>query len=165
MERIKKAENVRELKENRHAYFHLAKALSLRCEIFLQLGFICNPDGRYYHNVGAPLVAQTVKNPLAMWETGVWSLGQEDPLEEGQPRDQTRVFCIAGRHLTVWATREAGGMAAHSRIPAWRTPWTEEPGGSQSMGSQKVRQDWATNKMVNLFTRYTFYFSKSSWSC
>ena len=54
------------------------------------------------------LVAQTVKNPPAMQETQVWSLGQEDPLEEG--------------------------MTAHSSILAWRIPWTEEPGGLQSMG-------------------------------
>ena len=36
-------------------------------------------------------------------------------------------------------------MAAHSSILAWRIPWTEEPGGLQSMGSQKVRHDWVTN--------------------
>ena len=33
------------------------------------------------------------------------------------------------------------GMATHSSIPAWRIPWTEEPGGLQSMGSQRVRHD------------------------
>ena len=37
------------------------------------------------------------------------------------------------------------GMAAHSSILAWRIPWTEEPGRLQSMGSQKVGHDWATN--------------------
>ena len=60
--------------------------------------------------LGASLVAQTVKNLPAMWETWVQSLGWEDPLEEG--------------------------MATHSSILAWRIPWTEEPGGLQSMGSQ-----------------------------
>ena len=45
----------------------------------------------------------------------VWSLGWEDPLEEG--------------------------MATHSSILAWRIPWTEEPGRLQSMGSQRVGQD------------------------
>ena len=54
------------------------------------------------------MVAQAVKNPPAMLETWVPSLGQEDPLEEG--------------------------MATHSSILAWRIPWTEEPGGLQSMG-------------------------------
>ena len=63
----------------------------------------------------ASLVAQTVKNPAAMWETWVRSLSWEDPLEKGK--------------------------AAHSRILAWRIPWKEEPGGPQSMGSQRVRHD------------------------
>ena len=54
-----------------------------------------------------------VKNLPAMQETQVKSLDWEDPLEEG--------------------------MAAHSSILPWRTPCTEEPGGLQSMGSQRVR--------------------------
>ena len=57
------------------------------------------------------LLAQTVKNPPAMWETWVQSLGWEDPLEEG--------------------------MATQSSILAWRIPQTEEPGGLQSLGSQR----------------------------
>ena len=64
----------------------------------------------------ASLVAHLVKNPPAMWETWVWSLSGEDPLEKG--------------------------MATHSSILAWRIPWTEEPGRLQSMGSQRVRHDW-----------------------
>ena len=54
-----------------------------------------------------------------MQEMGVPSLGQEDPLEKG--------------------------MATPSNSLAWRIPWTEEPGGLQSMGSQKVRHDGVTN--------------------
>ena len=61
------------------------------------------------------LVAQVVKNPHAMWETGVQFLGQEDPLEKE--------------------------MATHSSILAWEIPWTEEPGGLQSTRSQRVRHD------------------------
>ena len=57
-------------------------------------------------------MAQMVKNLPAMW---VRSLGQEDPLEEGR--------------------------ATHSNILAWRIPWTEEPGGLQSMESQRVGHD------------------------
>ena len=53
------------------------------------------------------LMDQLVKNLPAMRETQVQSLGQEDPLEKG--------------------------MATHSSILAWRIPWTEEPGGLQSM--------------------------------
>ena len=56
-----------------------------------------------------------VKNPPAMQEAYVRSLGQEDPLEEG--------------------------MTTHSSILARSIPWTEEPGGLPSMGSQKVRHD------------------------
>ena len=61
---------------------------------------------------GLTRMAQIVKNPLAMRDTWVRSLGWDDPLEE------------------VTAT--------HSSVPAWRIPWTEEPGGLQSMVSQKV---------------------------
>ena len=64
---------------------------------------------------GSSLVAQLVKNLLAMQETWVRSLGWEDPLEKG--------------------------MATHSSILAWRIPWTEEPGGLQSRGSQRVGHD------------------------
>ena len=63
-------------------------------------------------------VAQWIKNPPAMQETRVQSLGQKDPLEEG--------------------------MATLSSILAWKIPWIEEPGGLHSMGSQRVGQDWAT---------------------
>ena len=56
-----------------------------------------------------------VKNLPAVRETEVQSLGGEDPLEEG--------------------------MVTHSRVLAWRIPWTEEPGGLQSMGSQRVGHD------------------------
>ena len=55
-------------------------------------------------------MAQTVKNVPAMQETMVQSLGREDRLENG--------------------------MAAHSSILAWEIPWTEEPGGLQSMGGK-----------------------------
>ena len=63
----------------------------------------------------ASLVAQMVKNPPAMRETWVQSLGREDALEED--------------------------MATHPSILAWRIPWTEEAGGLQSMGSQRVGHD------------------------
>ena len=55
----------------------------------------------------------------AMWEMRVQSLGWEDPLEKE--------------------------MAIHSSILAWRIPWTEEPGGLQFMGSQRVRHDLVTS--------------------
>ena len=63
-------------------------------------------------------MAQRLKRLPAMWETWVRSLGQEDSLEKE--------------------------MAMHSSSLAWKIPWTEEPGGLQSMGSQRVRHDWAS---------------------
>ena len=57
-------------------------------------------------------MAQTVKNPPAMRDPWVRSLGPKDPLQKG--------------------------MTTHSRILDWGIPWTEEPGGLQSMGLQRV---------------------------
>ena len=56
---------------------------------------------------------------LAVQETWVRSLGQEDPLEKG--------------------------VTTHSSILAWRIPWTEETGGLQSVSLQSIRRDWVTN--------------------
>ena len=64
------------------------------------------------------------KNVPVMQKTLVRSLGQEDPLEKG--------------------------MATHSSIPAWRIPWTEESGGLQSMGSQRVGHDYILHRYVIL---------------
>ena len=74
--------------------------------------------GFSYHN-WASLFAQLIKNPPAMWETWVLSLGWEDPLEKGK--------------------------ATHSSILAWKIPWMEEPGRLQSLGSQRVGHDWVTS--------------------
>ena len=63
----------------------------------------------------AVLVAQMVNNLPSVWETWFQSLGWKDPLEKG--------------------------MATHSSVLAWRIPWTEEPGGLQLMGLQRVRHD------------------------
>ena len=68
-------------------------------------------------------VGSVIKNPPAvqeMQETQVQSVDQKDPLEEG--------------------------MATHSSILAWRIPWTEEPGGLQSMESRGVGHDLATKQ-------------------
>ena len=67
------------------------------------------------------LVAQTVKDPPEIQETGVQSPGKEDLLEKA--------------------------TATHSNILAWRIAWTEEPGGLWSMGWQRVRHDWTTNTL------------------
>ena len=68
------------------------------------------------------LVTRRIKNPPVKQATRVPFLGWEDPLEKG--------------------------MATHSSILDWRIPWTEEPGGLQSMGPQRVGHDWATNTPI-----------------
>ena len=69
---------------------------------------------RVFLSLGFP-GGTAVKNPPVVQEMQVQSLGCEDPLEEG--------------------------MATHSSILAWRIRWTEEPGGLQSIGSQRVRHN------------------------
>ena len=87
------------------------------------------------------LVAQIVKNLPVMQETWVWSLGRADPLEKG--------------------------MAPHCSILAWRIPWTEEPGGLQSIASQRVRYNWATSTFTKvtwklLYPQYSPHFFLNS---
>ena len=65
---------------------------------------------------------QTKNSPAKTEETWVWSLGQEDSLEEG--------------------------MATHSNMLAWRTPWIEESCGLQPMGLQRVGHNWVTNTQI-----------------
>ena len=62
-----------------------------------------------------------------MQETWVQSLGQEDPLEKE--------------------------VATHSSILAWEIPWTEEPGGLQSTGSQRLKNNWSTNTLTLHFSQ------------
>ena len=81
--------------------------------------------------MGAFPMAWQVKNPPVMQETHemrVRSLGQEDPLKQE--------------------------MATHSSILAWRTPWTEEPGGLQSIGLQRVRHDWTLTHTTSFIIQY-----------
>ena len=78
-----------------------------------------NVDFVLRFGLGLYVMAQTVKNLPAMQEIWVLPLGRENP---------------PGKE-----------MATHSRILAWRIPWTEEPGGLQSMGSPRVGHDWVTD--------------------
>ena len=82
------------------------------------------------------------KESAWMQETWVWSLGGEYHLEKE--------------------------MASHSSILAWRIPWTEEPGRLQSMGSQRVRNDWMTNthtksKVTSCYLCYILFRYKSQF--
>ena len=85
-------------------------------------------------NYWVSLVAQMVKNLPAMQEMWVRSLGWEDSLEKG--------------------------MAAHSNILPCRIPWIEEPGGLQSMGSQRVRHNRVTNSQYPSLTLRTSELEK-----
>ena len=79
-------------------------------------------------------MAQMVKNLPEMQETWAQSLGQEDPPEEE--------------------------MATNTSILAWTVPWTEKPGGLQSMGSQRVGHNWAINNI--LIEKLPWRYSKNA---
>ena len=105
----------------RHSNIHTCTHINIKCcfdakEIqggkHLSLG--------YYTS----LVAQTVKCLPSVWETWVWSLGREDPVEKE--------------------------MATHSSTLAWKIPWTEEPDRLQSIRSQRVGCGWATSLSLSL---------------
>ena len=84
-------------------------------------------------------MSQLVKSLPAMWETQVQSLGGEDPLEKE--------------------------MATHSSILVWEIPWTEEPGGLQSIRSQRVRHKWVTNTFTFLYTFLDFLVLIVKYKC
>ena len=82
-------------------------------------------------------MASTVKNPPAMWEMQVLSLGQEDPLEKG--------------------------IATHSSVLAWRIPWTEEPSEYSLRGHKELDTTRTnTHKRFNKQTKSAFYNMKST---
>ena len=97
-----------------------------------------------------------------MWETWVWSLDWEDPLEEGMATP-LQYSCLENSHgqrslegCSPWGLKESGTterfhfhfhfhalekeMATHSSTIAWKISWTEKPGELQSMGSQSWAQ-------------------------
>ena len=83
------------------------------------------------------LVAQMVKRLPTVRETQVQSLGREDLLEKE--------------------------TATHSSVLAWKIPWTEEPGRLQSMGSQRVRHNWATSLSLSLL--YNIPLCENTTAC
>ena len=82
-------------------------------------------------------VAQMVKSLPVMRETWIWSLGWEDPLEEG--------------------------MATYSSILPGESPWTGEPGRLQSMGLHRVRHNWHDLACTSLWATVTFMFVSCNW--
>ena len=99
---------------------HNSKASILQCWAFFMVQ-LSHPYMAYKADFSS-LAAQAVKNLPAKQKTWVQSLGQEDPMEKG--------------------------IETHPSILAWETPWAEVPGRLQSMGSQRVRHDWATNTLI-----------------
>ena len=86
--------------------------------------------------LGASQAVLVVKSPLAIQESWVRSLGQEDPLEEE--------------------------MATQSSMIAWKIPWTEEPDGLQSIGLHRVGHDW--RDLASVQTLPSYFFSRYSFS-
>ena len=86
------------------------------------------------------LLAQMVKRLSTLRETRAWSLGQEDPLEKE--------------------------TTAQSSTLAWEIPWTVEPGGLQSMGSQRVGHDWETppQAVLTLYSNELLHICHVSWN-
>ena len=146
----------------------IAGALDIASKITRQLNR-CGHVMFSYSTLKTSLVAQTVKGLPTMWETRVQSLGGKDLLKKGMaahssilaspsshPEKGSRKYwasLVAQRLKRLPVTQETRvqslggkdplekGMATHSSTLAWRIPWTEEPGGLQSMGSQRVRHD------------------------
>ena len=83
--------------------------------------------------------------------TVIKRLGAESTARE-KPHSTFHYLKNKHTHMAFWKKKKQGyflhlekEMATHSRILAWSIPWTEKPGGLRSMGSQRVRQDWATD--------------------
>ena len=128
-----------------HILLHLASSAffilaiwSVWTNIILQfLICVCNIVNEVKHLyiwlLGFPGGSDDKESACAIWETQVGSLGQEYPLEKG--------------------------MATHSSILDWEIPWTAEPSGLQSMGSQRVRHDWVTDTFTSSYTWLHLPFS------
>ena len=94
---------------------------------------------RYAYTCGGISVKEPTYQCKRHNETGVQSLAQEDPLEED--------------------------MTTHSSVLAWRIPWTEEPGGLQSIGSQRLRQDWSNLASMHTYRHICFSFKCKRCFC
>ena len=113
------------------------------------------------HKVGHNWATKNVAalGSLGLTDTRYYILGKinsTDLLYNTGNRIQHRIISYSGKNLKTnrrrksrrfhpWVGKIPGGRhGTHSSLPAWRVPWAEEPGGLQSMGSQRVGHDWAT---------------------
>ena len=109
----------------RHDWSDLAAA-AIRDGVYYMFGISFTSTLIYL----AFLVAQMVKHLAAMWQTQVWFLGWEDPVEKE--------------------------MATHLCTLVWKIPWTKKPGRLQSLGSQRVRYNWVTS--LNILEIFVLFF-------
>ena len=106
--------------------------LPLWCTSYIRLLLLQNVSlDLTFRKISEKWTSQMVKHLPTMWETQVWSLGWEDPLEKE--------------------------MATHSSTLAWKIPWTEEHCRLQSVGSQKVGHDWATSFFEKCTSKSMFH--------
>ena len=114
-------------------------------------------------------MAQLVKNLPTVRETRIWSLGWDDSLEKGK-----------ATHLSILAWRIPRGSKELDRTErlsgegndtplqytfACKIPWTEEPGGLQSMGSLRVQHDWETSLSIFTFVHWIGKWQPTPRSC
>ena len=105
------------------------------------------PPGHQSVRLG-PLCCMVTFHQLPVLQMVVYMLGLPCSSNSKEPA------CDAGEQGSIprWGSSPGGGMATHSSILAWRIPWTEKPGGPQSMVSRRVRRDWATNTHTQVYT-------------
>ena len=130
------------------------KMLEQRKELILSRGFLYKVIRSPGEGNGNPLQYSCLENPM---DGGAWRA-----TVHGVAKSRTRLSDVTSSILKEGSGRSSGernGNPTHSSILAWRIPWTEEPGGLQSMGSQRVGHDWATS----LFT-FTFTYALSLFS-
>ena len=119
-----------------HAYYSLDPGSSLSPSFAISLSFLNFFSVCFYLRPRSPRWLSGKESTCWCGRLWVQTLGQEDPLEEE--------------------------MAVHSSILAWEIPWTEEPGRLQSMGSQRVRHDLATEQVHCFYSVITLQMSPSS---
>ena len=107
----------------------------LYSKYFCDWKYVQNNQKQFCFRMGFPCGSAGKECVPAMWETWVWSLGREGPLEND--------------------------MATQSSTLAWKISWTEEPGRLQPMGLQRVRHDWATSLLLSFLLDYQFFGAHS----
>ena len=93
---------------------------------------------------------------------------QWPPLQDSFKRNHNAVHALEhsiSYLLIHYNDHSEKAMAAHSSTLAWKIPWTEEPGGLQSMESRRIRQDWATPLLLFVFMHWRRKWQPLQYSC